>query len=465
MVVTRIDVDQKTVEDFAEKLRGELIEPGDRAYDEAREIYNAMIDKKPRWIARCENVADVIAVVNFARENNLDLAIHGGGHNGAGLAMVDDGLVIDLSSMKGIRVDPKSRKVRVQGGCTWGEVDHTTHAFGLAVPSGIISTTGVAGLTLGGGHGYLSRKYGLTIDNLLEVDMVLADGSFVTASADEHEDLFWAVRGGGGNFGVVTSFLFQAHPVDTIYGGPIIWPISQAEEIMKWYREYITNAPEDISGWFGFHRVPTGSPLPEELHGHHGCVITWCYTGPMEKAEEVFKPIRELGTPVLDMAGPMPYPALQSMFDQLYYPPGLQWYWKADFVKNLSDKAIAIHKEYGSSLPTELSTMHLYPINGAVHDVGEHDTAFSFRDVTWSRVIVGVDQDPANGEQIKDWARDYWAALHPLSAGGGYVNFMMEEGQDRIQATYRGNYERLARVKAKYDPDNLFHVNQNIKPA
>ncbi len=457
-------VETEAIQEFLSNLRGPLIRPDDEQYDEARKIYNAMIDKHPGFIARCENVADVIAAVDFARENDLDLAIHGGGHNGAGLAVVDDGLVIDLSPMKGIRVDPKARTVRVQGGCTWGEVDHATHAFGLAVPSGIISTTGVGGLTLGGGHGYLSRKYGLTIDNLLEVDVVLADGRFVTASEEENEDLFWAVRGGGGNFGVVTSFLFQAHPVDTVYGGPIIWPIDQAEEIMRWYRDFIGDAPEDLYGWFGFHRVPTGSPLPEELHGKHGCVITWCYTGPMDKAEEVFEPIRKLGTPVLDMAGPMPYPALQSMFDELYYPPGLQWYWKADFVRELSDQAINLHKEYGSALPTELCTMHLYPINGAVHEVDRNDTAFSFRDVTFSRVIVGVDEDPANAERISQWAKDYWQALHPLSAGGGYVNFMMEEGQDRIQATYRDNYQRLVAVKNKYDPDNLFHVNQNIKP-
>jgi FAD/FMN-containing dehydrogenase len=305
----------------------------------------------------------------------------------------------------------------------------------------------------------------LTIDNLLEVELVLADGTLVTANEDDHPDLFWAVRGGGGNFGVVTSFQFRAQPVDTIYGGPIIWPIDKAEEILKWYRDYIKEAPQDMYGWFGFHRVPTGSALPEELYGHHGCVTTWCYTVPMEKAEEAFRPIRELGTPVLDTAGPMPFPALQSMFDQMYYPPGLQWYWKADFVKELSDAAIGIHKEFGTSLPTELSTTHLYPVNGAVHNVGKNDTAFSFRDATWSMVIVGVDDDPTNVEPLKDWAREYWAALHPLSAGGGYVNFMMEEGQDRIKATYGDNYGRLAQVKAKYDPENLFHVNQNIEPA
>lgn len=454
----------EAVNTLATGLRGDLITPRDDGYDEARTIYNAMIDKRPGLIARCRDVADVIRAVRFAREEGLDLSIHGGGHNGAGLSLVDDGLVIDLSPMNGIRVDPAEGQVRVEGGCTWGDVDHATHPFGLAVPSGIISTTGVGGLALGGGHGYLSRQYGLTVDNLLEADVVLANGQQVTASERENEDLFWAIRGGGGNFGVVTSFLFQAHPVGTVYGGPIIWPVDRADTILHWYRDFIADAPRELYGWFGFHRVPTGSPLPEALHGHHGCVTTWCYTGPLEQAEEVFQPIREIAEPVLDMAGPMPYPALQSMFDELYYPPGLQWYWKADFVRELSDEAIEWHKKFGSDLPTELCTMHLYPINGAVHDVDRRDTAFSFRDVTFSRVIVGVDPDPANAGRISQWARDYWEALHPHSAGGGYVNFMMEEGQDRIRATYRDNYERLAAVKKRYDPDNLFHVNQNIQP-
>jgi FAD/FMN-containing dehydrogenase len=294
---------------------------------------------------------------------------------------------------------------------------------------------------------------------------VLADGRLVTASQDEHPDLFWALRGGGGNFGVVTSFLFRAHPVDTVYGGPIIWPVDRAEEILRWYRDFIVEAPEDLYGWFGFHRVPTGSPLPEELHGHHGVVTTWCWTGPLEDADEIFAPIRDVAPAVLDMAGPMPFPALQSMFDELYYPPGLQWYWKADFVDEISDEAVDLHTRFGSALPTELCTMHLYPIDGAVHDVGRNDTAFSYRDVTWSRVIVGVSDDPDDVEDISRWAKDYWQALHPLSAGGGYVNFMMEEGTDRIQATYRDNHQRLAEVKGRYDPGNLFRRNQNITPA
>ncbi len=444
-------------------LRGELIQPGDEGYETARKVYNAMIDKRPALIARCTDVADVIAAVNFAREQGLTLAIRGGGHNGGGLGVCDGGLVIDLSRMKGIRVDPERRTVRVEGGATWGDVDHATHAFGLATPSGIISTTGVGGLTLGGGLGHLTRKCGLSIDNLLEVDVVLADGSFVTASEEENEDLFWAVRGGGGNFGVVTSFLFKLHPISTIIGGPTLWPLEQAPEVMRWYRDFITEAPEDLNGFFAFLTVPPAPPFPPHLHLEKMCGVVWCYAGPAERAEEVFGRVQEFGPPALDGIQPMPYPALQSAFDALY-PPGLQWYWRADFVNELSDEAIERHVEHGSRLPTMHSTMHLYPIDGAAHRVGKHDTAFSYRDARWAEVIVGVDPHPANAQTIKDWTVAYWDALHPYSAGGAYVNFMMDEGQERVHATYRDNYGRLVAIKNEYDPTNLFRVNQNIKP-
>jgi len=458
-------LDQATIEEFKASARGELIGPDDEAYEAARKVYNGMIDKCPRLIERCADVADVIGAVNFARENDLLLAIRGGGHNGGGLGVCDDGLVIDLSAMQGVRVDPKARTVRVEGGCTWGKVDHATHAFGLVTPSGIISTTGVGGLTLGGGIGHLTRKYGLAIDNLLEVDMVLADGRFATANADENEDLFWAVRGGGGNFGVVTSFLFEAHPLSTVYAGPMLWYMEQAEEVMRWYRDFIEQAAEDINGFFAFLVVPPGPPFPEHLHGKTMCGIVWCYTGSMDEAEAAFRPIRqELGPPALDLVGPLPYPMLQGMFDALY-PPGHQWYWRADFVNELSDEAIRLHLRYGSEIPTMQSTMHLYPVNGAAHRVGPHDTAFSYRDATWAEVIVGVDPDPANNERITSWTKEYWEALHPYSGGGAYVNFMMDEGQERVRATYRDNYERLAQIKNKYDPNNLFRVNQNIKPV
>ena len=413
-----------------------------------------MIDKRPGLIARCVDVADVMSAVNFARENDILLAIRGGGHNGGGLGICDDGLVIDLSQMRGVRVDPKARTVRVAGGCTWGDVDHATHAFGLATPSGVISTTGVGGLTLGGGIGNLSRGFGLSIDNLLEVDMVLADGSLVTAGERENADLFWAVRGGGGNFGVVTSFLFRLHPVSNIIGGPTLWHMDQAADVMKWYREFIKQAPEELNGWFAFLTVPPVAPFPEHLHLKKMCGVVWCYTGPQEKADEVFRPAREFGPPALYGVHPMPFPMLQSAFDALY-PPGLQWYWRADFVNELSDEAIAQHVKYGEQLPTGHSAMHMYPINGAVHRVGKGDTAFSYRDSLWAEVIVGVDPDPANNESIISWTKEYWEALHPYSAGGAYVNFMMEEGQDRIRATYGDNYDRLVAIKNRYDPDQL----------
>jgi FAD/FMN-containing dehydrogenase len=458
-------LDSAVVQGFAARLRGELIQPGDATYDGARALYNAMIDKHPALIARCVDVADVIAAVNFAREQGLTLAVRGGGHSGPGLGSADDGLVIDLSPMKGIRVDPAAHTARVEGGCTWGDVDHATHPFGLATPSGFISSTGVGGLTLGGGIGYLTRTHGLTIDNLLAVDLVLADGSFVHASADAHPDLFWAVRGGGGNFGVVTSFEYRLHPVSMVYGGPIFWPIEQAAEVLTFWRDFILNAPEDINGWFGFVTVPPVAEMfPEAWHLKKMCVVVWCYTGPLEQAEERFKAIRAFGPPAIDAAGPISWPALQSLFDGLY-PPGLQWYWKADFFNELSDQAIALHVKYGAQLPTMHSTMHIYPINGAAHRAGRTDTAFSFRDASFAEVIVGVDPDPANNERTVAWARDYWLALHPHSAGGAYVNMMMDEGQETVQAAYRENYGRLAQVKARYDPDNTFHVNQNITPS
>lgn len=454
----------KSMEELKSSLRGQLILHGDENYDEARKVYNGMIDRKPRLIARCVDVADVITCVNFARENKILVAVRGGGHNGAGLGVCDEGLVIDLSHMKGKRVTPADHTARVEGGCTWGDVDHATHAFGLATPSGIISTTGVAGLTLGGGIGHLTRKHGLTIDNLLAADMVLADGGFVSVSDQENENLYWAIRGGGGNFGVVTSFLFRLHPIHTVYAGPMLWELDQATEVMQWYRDFITQAPEDISGFFAFVVVPPGPPFPEHLHKKKMCGIVWCYTGLMDSAEKNFKPIRSSLSPVLDLVGPIPHTALQSMFDPLY-PPGLQWYWRADFVNELSDEAIALHVEYGSEIPTMHSTMHLYPINGVAHRVDKNDTAWSYRDSTWAQVIVGVDPDPANNERIISWTKEYWEALHPYSAGGAYVNFMMEEGEDRIKATYRDNYDRLVEVKNKYDPTNLFRVNQNIKPT
>lgn len=444
---------------------GHLIRPHDPTYDEVRQLYNGMIDKRPALIARCLNAQDVIAAVNYGREQGLLIAIRGGGHNGAGLGSCDDGLMIDLSLMRNVQVNPERREVRVEGGCTWNDVDKATHPYGLAVPTGFLSSTGVGGLTLGGGLGYLTRRYGLTIDNLLGVEIVLADGRLVAANAEDNADLFWAVRGGGGNFGVVTSFLFRGNPVgEQVYGGPIFWPLEQGGRVMRFWRDLILTGPEELNGWFGFHTVPPVDMFPAEHHLKKMAVITWCYTGPLAEAEQVFKPIREIAPAAMDFAGPIPLPALQSMFDGLY-PPGLQWYWNADFFTELSDGVVETHLQYAEQLPTVHSTMHLYPINGAAHRVGKHETAWSYRDANFAQVIVGVDPDPANNPRAIAWSKEYWRKLHPFSAGGAYVNMMMDEGQDRVKASYRDNYARLAQVKAKYDPHNLFRVNQNIKPA
>jgi hypothetical protein len=459
-----IEVSPDKVKTLRSQVRGEVLESGDPNYEQARKVYNAMIDRHPALIVRCVDVADVIYAVNFARENNVPLTVRGRGHSGPGFGVTDNGLMIDLSEMKGIHVDPANQTFRVEGGAVWGDVDHAGHAFGLTVPSGVIASTGVGGLTLGGGSGYLTRKYGLTIDNLLSVDMVLADGRFVTASAGENPDLFWAVRGGGGNFGVVTSFLFQGRPADIVYGGPMFWAIDDAEEVLKFWQDLILHAPEDLNGWFAFVTIPPVPMFPAEYHLKKMCVIPWCYTGDLNKAEEVFKPIREFCPPAMDLAGPIPFPALNSLFDALY-PAGLQWYWKADLFNEINDKAVALHLKYAAQLPTPHSTMHIYPVNGAAHRVGKKDTAWNYREANFSMVIVGVDPDPANNERLIQWTKDYWMALHPFSAGGAYLNFLMEEGDERIRAAYRENYTRLAQVKAAYDPQNLFHHNQNIKPA
>lgn len=461
---SEIALDDNTIAQLNANLRGELIQPGDEAYESARQVYNAMIDKHPRLIARCIDVADVITCVNFARENGLLLAVRGGGHNGGGLGTCDNGMVLDLGLMKGVRVDPDSRTVRVEGGCTQGEVDHAASAFGLAVPSGTVSGTGIAGLTLGGGHGYLTRKYGLTIDNLLEADVITADGYLVVASADRNEDLFWAIRGGGGNFGVVTSFLFRAHPVSMVTAGPMFWDAEQSAEMLRWYREFMPSASEDLYGFFAFMHILPIPIFPSRLHGRSVCAVVWCHLGPPEQAQKDFAQVRDRHPPLLELVDVMPFTALQSLFDPVI-PPGLQWYWKGDFVNELSDEAIEQHIEYGTRLPTMLSTMHMYPVDGLNNRIGRNDTAFSYREARWSMVVAGIDPDPANADKITSWAKDYWNALHPYCAGGAYVNFMMDEGSERVRATYRDNYDRLTAVKAKYDPGNLFRVNQNIEPA
>ncbi|MBV9643098.1 MAG: FAD-binding oxidoreductase [Verrucomicrobia bacterium] len=445
------------------KLRGSLITPESSEYEVARKVYNGMIDRRPDAIVRCAHVADVMATVDLAHQEGLTVAIRGGGHNGAGLGVCDHGVVIDLSPMKEVRVDPATNSVRAEAGCTQADLNNAAHSFGLAVPVGVISTTGIAGLTLGGGTGYLTRKYGLALDNLLEAELVLADGRFVTASAKENPDLFWAIRGGGGNFGIVTSFLFRGCPADQVFAGPMLWEMEHARELLQWYREVTPALPEELYGFFAFLKVPPGPPFPEELHRKTMCGIVWAYCGPLDKVEEAFRQVRNFRAPKFELTGPMPYPALQSMFDAIY-PPGDQWFWRGDFVAEIPDEAIAEHLKFAEQLPTLKSTMHLYPVDGAVSRIDRHETAFSYRDANWSMVIVGVDPDPANAGKITTWTKDYWTALHPYSLGGAYVNFMMDEGIDRIKATYRDNYDRLVEIKRKYDPDNFFRINQNIRP-
>lgn len=457
-------INETIAEKLKSQIRGALVLPTDSTYHEERKLYNGMIQKYPKAIVKCANVADVIHTVNFCRENGLVTAIRSGGHNGAGLGSCNDGIVIDLSLMKGIHIDPDKRTARVQAGCLWGDVDHATHVFGLAVPSGIFSTTGVGGLTLGGGLGYLTRKYGLTIDNLLEANMVLADGRYITVNKDEHPDLFWAIRGGGGNFGVVTSFLFQLHPVKEVYAGPIFWEANKAKEVMLFYRDYMKTAPDDMYGFFTLMIIPAAEPFPKELWNKNVCAIVWNYTGEIEKAPEIFKPVREFATPVLDFAAPIPYKDLQSMFDAVY-PHGLHWYWKADYLIELSDEAIEDNIKYGTAIPTPLSQTHIYPINGLAGSIPKDATAWNYRNAKYAQVIVAVDTDQDKMEEAIGWCKSYWEAVHPHSAGGAYSNFMMEEGQERVKAAYGDNYEQLAEVKSKYDPDNFFRVNQNIKPA
>jgi hypothetical protein len=452
----------EAVDTYAQTVRGSVTRSSDPDYDEVRALYNAMIDKRPALIARCRDVADVIATVNFARDSGLDIAIRGGSHNGGGFGSVDDGVVIDLAPMNNIRVDPDAGTATAGGGALLGDLDHATHAFGSVVPAGILSTTGVGGLTLGGGTGHLTRGHGLTIDSLLSADIVLADGSFVQASEDKNDDLFWAIRGGGGNFGVVTSFTYRLTPVSNIVGGPMFWPVERAPEILHWYRGFIGEQPESLGGFFNFHSVPPAPPFPEELHLQKVCGVVWCCTD-LEQANGLLSPARALD-PILDGVTEMPLPLLNSAFDPVY-PAGDQWYWRADFVKEVPDEAVQLHAEWGAKMPTWKSGMHLYPIDGAQQRVGKNDTAWSFRDANFAQVIIGVDPDPGLKDVIREWCVGYFDALHPHSLGGAPLNMMMEEGQERIQATYRDNYPRLAKIKAKYDPNNVFHVNQNIKPA
>jgi FAD/FMN-containing dehydrogenase len=452
-----------TVDELREQVRGDVIAPGDEGYEEARKVYNAMIDRRPAVVVRPVNAGDVIAAVNFARENGIDLAIRGGGHGVPGFGTCDGGVVVDLSRMKGVRVDPAKRTAQAEGGATWGDFNAATHAFGLATTGGIISTTGVSGLTLGGGIGYLSRGLGLSCDNLISADVVTADGRFLVANENVNADLFWALRGGGGNFGVVTSLEYKLEPIKEIYGGPMLFELDDAGDILRFYREFIADAPEEFGGFPAWQIAPPLPFIPEERHGETFLAFVACWAGPLDQGEAVLKPLHDVAPVVAEHVGPMPYPALNAAFDPLV-PPGLQHYWKANFVKELTDDAIEAHLAHGPKVPVVNSTVHIYPINGACHRMAPDATAFAYRDANFATVIAGMWPDPAaNNANIK-WVRDYYAATAPLSEEGGYINFMSEDDQSRIKANYKGNYDRLVDVKKKYDPDNLFHLNQNIKP-
>jgi FAD/FMN-containing dehydrogenase len=461
--MTEVLSDSVLLETLSATSRGRLIGVGDADYDTTRQLYNAMIDKRPRLIVRALDVADVIAAVNAGRDAGVDIAIRGGGHNGPGLGSVDDGLVIDLSELRGVIVDPDERVAHVLGGTLLGEVDHATSAFGLAAPFGIISTTGVGGLTLGGGVGNLTRTLGLTIDNLIEADVVLADGSFVTANESQEPDLFWALRGGGGNFGVVTRFAFRLSPVPTVSAGPMLWPLDRGDEVLAWYRDFIPDAPDEMNAWFGYLTVPPAPPFPDELQLQKVAAVLFSWAGDPAGADEALAPARAL-QPALDGVQQMPPAAINGAFDPIY-PAGDQWYWRSHVVTEISDDAIATNMEFARTLPTWKCTTHLYPISGAAARVGAMDTPWTARDGGWVQVIVGVDSDPANADLVTDWARSFSETIQPHTAAGGYVNMIMDEGDDRVRAIYGSNYDRLARVKAQYDPDNVFHVNQNIKPA
>ena len=453
-----------TIEQLRERVRGEVISPHDEGYEQARRVFNAMIDRRPRVVVRCANAGDVMAAVNFAQGNKIDLAVRGGGHSVPGFGTCDDGVVVDLSRMRAVRVDPRARTARAEGGATWGDFNHATHAFGLATTGGVVSTTGIAGLTLGGGIGHLARGFGLSCDNLVSADVVTADGRFLVASDRENEDLFWAIRGGGGNFGVVTALEYKLRPVENIYGGVMFYELSEAANVLRFYRDFIADAPEELGAFPAFQIAPPLPFIPTNRHGDTFIAIVACWAGPVDRGERAFKPFHDLAPVVAELVGPMPYPALNSAFDALYPPGQLQHYWKANFVTELTDDAITAHLKHGPEVPVVNSTVHIYPINGACHRVSSEATAFAYRHANFATVIAGMWPDPDQNEANIRWVRDYYEATAPHSEAGGYVNFMAGDDQDRIKDNYKGNYERLVKIKRKYDPENLFHLNQNIRP-
>ena len=447
-------VSENRIEEFRLRFRGEVIPPDDAAYDTARRIWNASVDRRPGMIARCSGAADVVDAVNFARENGLLVAVRGGGHNVGGRALCDDGMVIDLSRMRGIHVDAKNRTARVQAGATLGDVDRETHLFGLAVPAGVVSETGIAGLTLGGGVGWLVRKYGLTCDNVLSFDIVTAEGKLLTASAEDNGDLFWALRGGGGNFGVVPSFEYRLHPVSTVLGGMIVYPRDQAIEVLRFYRTFTQSAPEELTAYAGLLHTPDGMPA---------VAVVACYCGDLVGGEHALKPLREFGSPLLDAIQPMPFPQMQSLLDGSF-PAGNYNYWKSTFLRELSDEAIDVLVEHANRATSQLTAVVIEYYGGAASRVGVSETAFAHREAQYDVGILTQWTDPGESQRHIEWTRSLADALRPYSSGAYLLNFLDEEGDDTIRAAFGENYRRLVEVKNKYDPTNFFRLNQNIKP-
>jgi FAD/FMN-containing dehydrogenase len=455
---------QPTIDQLREQVRATVITADDPDYDQARAVHNGMFDRRPKAVIRAEQVADVIGAVNFARDGGLDLSVRGGGHSAPGFGTNDGGVVIDLSPMRHVQVDPRRRTARAGGGATWGDFNYATHAYGLATTGGIISTTGVGGLTLGGGIGYLARGHGLTIDNLISAEVVTADGQVRMASKDDNADLFWALRGGGGNFGVVTSFEFQLHPVAQVYAGIFLYELDSAGDVLRFFREFIPEAPEFYGAFPAFQIAPPLEFIPADRVGDTFCAAVVHWSGPLDQGEKAMKPFRELAPVVAEMVGAMPYPALNMAFDPLF-PKGIRSYWKGNFVTELTDAAIEEHLRHGPKVPEVSATMHLYPINGACHRVSADETAFAYRDATFATVIVAAWHDPAVDSERIRWVREYYDATKPHSEAGGYVNFMADDDGARVMDNYKGNYQRLAEIKRAYDPGNLFRLNQNIPPA
>jgi FAD/FMN-containing dehydrogenase len=446
-------------------VTGPVIGPGDPGYEDARHVYNFMIEARPHAIVQCASANDVRAVVTHAVATGRDVAVRGGGHSVPGFGTADNAIVVDLSGLTRVEVDPKTQIARVGGGATWGMMNDATMAHGLATTGGIVASTGVGGLTLGGGIGYLSRAHGLSCDNLLSAEVVLADGSIVTASEDEQPDLFWALRGGGGNFGVVTEFTFRLHPVpENIYGGLILFEREAAGDLFRYFDRFIDDAPREYGGFPAWHLAPPLPFIPEDRVGEAFPALISCWTGDHDSGAKVLQSFRDVGPVMAEHVGAIPYAALNSLFDPLL-PRGLQHYWKAVFAGDLTDDAIAAHTEHGPQIPAVNCAVHLYPVNGAVHDVAPGATAWGHRDAKYATVIAGMWPDPADNDKNIRWVKDYYAALAPHSQPGGYVNFASADDQAKVRDNFGAGYDRLAQVKRRYDPDNLFHLNQNITPA